>query len=64
MKMTGVTDETAAAAIGVSRPYVTRLRQGKRTPSLALALKIEAWSGGKVAVAGLSKPSAEGRNSA
>lgn len=55
MRAKGLTDETVADAVGVSRPYLTRLRQGKRSPSLALALKIEAWSEGKVRVAGLSR---------
>jgi len=56
MRAKGLTDESVADAVGVSRPYLTRLRQGKRSPSLALALKIEAWSEGKVRVAGLSRP--------
>jgi len=64
MKARGVTDETVAAAVGVSRPYLTRLRQKKRTPSLALALKIEAWSEGNVAVADLCRLEAENRPSA
>jgi transcriptional regulator with XRE-family HTH domain len=55
MRAKGLTDESVADAVGVSRPYLTRLRQGKRSPSLALALKIEAWSEGKVRVAGLSR---------
>jgi transcriptional regulator with XRE-family HTH domain len=58
MRAKGLTDETVADAVGVSRPYLTRLRQGKRSPSLALALKIEAWSEGQVRVAGLSQSAA------
>ena len=58
MRAKGLTDESVADAVGVSRPYVTRLRQGKRSPSLELALKIEAWSEGKVRVAGLSRTAA------
>ena len=40
----------AAAELGVSRPYLTDVKNGKRFPSRKLALKIESWSGGMVPV--------------
>lgn len=48
MKAEGHTDATAAAALKVSRPYVTKIRLGKRSPSLKLAARIEDWSGGRL----------------
>lgn len=58
MRAKGLNDEQAAAALRISRPYVTRLRLGKRSPSLKLALEIERWSAGKIPASGLeaSKP--------
>lgn len=53
MRAEGLTDERAALALGVSRPYVTRLRQGLRSPSLHVALKIQSWTKGKVPAATL-----------
>lgn len=59
MKANGLNDEKAAEALDVSRPYVTRLRLGKRSPSLRLAVRIEEWSGGKVPATGLEAAAPE-----
>jgi len=37
-----------AEAVGVSRPYITDLRYGRRKPSLYVALRIEGATGGSV----------------
>lgn len=41
-----------AAQIGVSNAYITKLRQGKTTPSLARAFQIERATEGKVPASG------------
>jgi transcriptional regulator with XRE-family HTH domain len=41
MRDRGLTDQALADQLGVSRPYVTRLRQGRRTPSVTVAAKIQ-----------------------
>lgn len=33
-------DARLAEAVGVSRPFITRIRQGKRQPSLPVAAKL------------------------
>lgn len=33
-------DARLAAEIGVSRPFITRIRRGERQPSLSVALKL------------------------
>lgn len=60
MRAEGLTDEKAATALGVSRPYVTRLRQGRRRPSLHVALRIQSWTKGKVPAASLDDVSVLG----
>lgn len=35
-----ITDQSLADKIGVSRPYITRIRNRKRQPSLPVALKL------------------------
>lgn len=45
MKRRELTDQALADQLGVSRPYVTRLRQGIRTPSIAVAAKIQEITG-------------------
>lgn len=40
-----INDAALAAQIGVSRPYVTRIRKGERRPSLDVAAKLEAVTG-------------------
>ena len=45
MREMKVSDETLAARLKVSRPYVTRLRQRKRRPSLELAIRLEKMTG-------------------
>jgi len=45
MKDLGLTDDALARAIDVSRPYVTRLRNGTRKPSIEVAAKIERLTG-------------------
>lgn len=44
----GIKDKAAAGQLGIDRPYVSTIRRGLREPSLRLAVKIEAWSGGAV----------------
>lgn len=58
MRAEGLTDLAAAQALGVSRPYVTRLRLGKRRPSLNVALRIQNWTAGQVPAATLDGPEA------
>jgi transcriptional regulator with XRE-family HTH domain len=59
MSDTGLTDSAIADAIGVSRPYVTKLRLRKRTPSMAVAVAIEELSNGRVPASSLAlRPSA------
>jgi transcriptional regulator with XRE-family HTH domain len=41
MKTRGLTDQALADQLGVSRPYVTRIRRGERTPSVTVAAKIQ-----------------------
>lgn len=45
MKLKGLNDATLAEKVGVSRPFITRIRKGERTPSLNVAVKIEAATG-------------------
>lgn len=40
-----ITDQALATQIGVSRPYITRIRRGERQPSLAIAVKISEATG-------------------
>ena len=54
MAAKNLTDLAAAEQLGVSRPYLTRLRNGSRKPSLDVALKIETWSEGKVTAASMA----------
>lgn len=39
-----------AKIVGCNRSHITRLRNNERTPSMAVARKIEAATGGKVPV--------------
>jgi transcriptional regulator with XRE-family HTH domain len=45
MKDRGLTDETLAAKVGVSRVFITRIRNGKRKPSINVAAKLEEHTG-------------------
>lgn len=40
MDETKLTDAALARKVGVSRPYITRIRQGERQPSLGIAAKL------------------------
>jgi transcriptional regulator with XRE-family HTH domain len=40
-----ITDAKLASLVGVSRPFITKLRQGKATPSLPVAAKIQEITG-------------------
>jgi transcriptional regulator with XRE-family HTH domain len=40
MKDREITDQALAQQLGVSRPHITKIRTGKRTPSLALAIEL------------------------
>jgi transcriptional regulator with XRE-family HTH domain len=42
MRRTNMTDTEMAGKLGVSQPYVGRLRSGERRPSLNLAVRLEA----------------------
>jgi DNA-binding XRE family transcriptional regulator len=44
----GVSDETLALAVGVTRPYISRLRTGQVNPSLVTALKVWEYTRRKV----------------
>jgi transcriptional regulator with XRE-family HTH domain len=48
-----------AKEAGVTSPYVTDLRYGRRRPSLAVAEAIERATGGEVRVASWGRPSPE-----
>lgn len=50
-----ISDTELARAIGVTQPYVWRLRKRLRSPSVHLAAKIEAWSGGVVRAASFAQ---------
>lgn len=45
MQANGLRDAELAEKLGVSRPFVSRLRRGKRKPSLAVAVKLEELTG-------------------
>lgn len=55
----GMTTSSVATALGVSQPYISRLLRGERTCSPRLAMRIEDWSGGKVAAANINAVLAE-----
>lgn len=40
MTLTETKDRTLAEKVGISRPYVTRIRSGERRPSLPVAIKL------------------------
>lgn len=40
-----VTDQALAEKLNISRPYVTRIRQGVRQPSLGVATRLQAITG-------------------
>lgn len=45
MKERGLTDEALAKLAGVSRPTITRIRNGSRLPSINVAAKLERHTG-------------------
>lgn len=45
MDAKGFTDASLAERVGVSRPFITRIKNGKRTPSLKVAVEIEKATG-------------------
>lgn len=45
MTANGVRDAELAEAVGISRSQICRIRQGKVAPSLAVAARIEAFTG-------------------
>lgn len=49
MKAKGLTDQTLADKVGVSRVFITRIRNGKRRPSIGVAARLEAATGVKAA---------------
>ena len=51
---TDTTQAALAAALGVSKAYVSMLAGGRRVPSLAVALRVQAATGGEVTPADLA----------
>ena len=54
----GMTIEQCAVALGLapsSQSWLSEIEAGKRDASIRLALKIEAWSGGKVSAASVNR---------
>lgn len=45
MEAKGLTDESLAKLVGVSRPFITRIKNGKRKPSIEVAAKLEQHTG-------------------
>jgi len=56
MEWRGITDATAAAALGCARPHLTNIRNGVRSPSIDLAARIRDWSGGCVTLDSFAPP--------
>jgi hypothetical protein len=56
----GERDFQVAAALGITPAHLSRLRSGSCGCSLALAVKIELWSGGAVRPADLLPQTPEG----
>lgn len=48
LKKLGISPADAALALGTTKAYIYMLSQGKVTPALRLAGRIEKWSKGKV----------------
>jgi len=48
------TQAALAAAVGMSKAYVSMLSSGQRVPSLAVALRVQAATGGEVTPADLA----------
>lgn len=55
LKATQTTQSSLAAAIGVSRGYMSELASGSKTPSLEVAVSIERFSSGAVPASGWVK---------
>lgn len=45
MRVAGLTDQALAEQVGVSRPYIARIRSGKRQPSLDVAVRLSVATG-------------------
>jgi len=56
LKTYKITQEEFASKLGVTRPFVTRIANGKQNPPLRLAIKITEISEGKVTAADLYNP--------
>jgi transcriptional regulator with XRE-family HTH domain len=52
----GISDEKASQAIGLSRGYFSRVRNGVVHPSLDTALRIYDWAGGKIDIRSMVPP--------
>ena len=59
IKATGETQLIWAKRLGVSSPYLSDLIAGKKTPSLALAVRIEQETSGAVSVSSWVSPHSE-----
>ncbi|MFN6976790.1 MAG: helix-turn-helix domain-containing protein [Gemmobacter sp.] len=58
IKATGTTQGALAARLGVSDGYLSDLKSGKKRPSLDLAFRIEALTGGAVPASAWRQPPA------
>lgn len=58
MKAKGLRDKQAAHELAISRSFLSEIRQGKKQPTLDLAVRIEEWSGGEVKPADLLRKAA------
>lgn len=59
LSSTGTTQASLAAAVGISRCYTSELVAGSKTPSLAVAVRIEKFTDGAVTAGSLLALSAE-----
>lgn len=61
LKETKLTQEEFAALVGVTRPFITNILNGKRNPSIQLAIRIDEVTNGKVPLKDLLHPEAPSR---
>ena len=61
LKETGLTQENFADLVGVTRPFITNILNGKKSPSIQLAGRIEEVTKGKVSLRDLLNTNAPSR---
>lgn len=61
LKTTNLTQEKFAHLVGVTRPFITNILNGKKSPSVQLAGRIEKVTKGKVTLRDLLNPNAPSR---